>query len=218
MNWVREVRDLSDRERAARERFIWRPEGSSNQVREVEQNPDLEFKGREVRGVIEIIANPHGWNRNEVIFSVDKGINLSGNPENLVNLSEDLRGPLGNAWKRTEAERAPKGDFNAPKVSLKSLGLEGNSLKANIGETDYFTLWGIPGAAPELQQKFLMEMSSTQATEVPSGISTHNILLCEDGLVMVVRSRSQGFSAGHVSLSFEEQVEPADETPFNTCL
>lgn len=53
-------------------------------------------------------------------------------------------------------------------------------------------------------------------TKIPWAVCSHNVLLDKNGdLLMMVRSMAQGFNAGRVSVTEEEQMEPAqDYSPF----
>ncbi len=180
-----------------------------------------EVTHREVGGVIEIASNPYGWPSADVRFDIQHENSLSGNPNGLLQELPPEATYLQQAWFYAQAERGPKGDFNGEKVAIHDvrLGSDG-SLVALGGLVDYFTLWGLPGAAPTFHKQAISELTTSGNTEIPIGVSTHNMLIIGSGkerkLVMVVQSRAQGFSAGRISTSFEEQMEPEDGNSFAT--
>lgn len=176
-----------------------------------------EFARKEIGGAIELVSNPEGWSTDQIEFHLNPNLFLSGNPDKSPQTPESLRGALQAAWQKTKEVREPAGDFDAPKVTVRRVEVVEGKLVAYTALTDYFTLWGIPQAAPEIYQRFLSEMPKSHETEVPNGISTQNILLTRDGeVVFLVRSRGTGFYGGRLSLSLDEQMDPhVDMTPHN---
>lgn len=93
--------------------------------------------------------------------------------------------------------------------------------------TDYFTAWGLPkadaskGLFAEHEKQVVINQESVPnaayETNLPWAVCTHNILLDPNGrILMMVRSQSQGFHAGRVSVTEEEQMEPTlDISPFS---
>ena len=194
---------------------------TSKEVGIQEEENSAEFTHREVGGVREILSFPKGLRANEVEYQLYPFDYLTGDPSVNHRTPDAMTMDLTRAWQRTQEAREPFGDTNGLKVSVKGLGFSPVGRTGLIvvgGLTDYFTLWGLPQVAPLLQERFLNEMARFQGTKVPNGLSAHTIILTSDNrVVMMVRSQSQGFHTGRVSLSIEEQTDPdKDATPFNT--
>lgn len=167
----------------------------------------------EYEGIIPLVSSRKGWQQSY--------INFSFNPNPVV---PDYLKPILEEAERITPERRPN-DTNGDKVAVKRINSSYNSgyLYIDTDLTNYFTLWGLPQTSPELHQQALKDLATTYSTEIPMGISTHNILLTMDqynaakNVAMTVRSASVGFSAGRLSVSFEEQMDPdKDISPFNT--
>ncbi len=168
-----------------------------------------------VGGVTELISFPKGLTSKQIEFSFDPSFITTGNPES--ESQSPYQEQLMAAWQRTQEIRGSQGDFNGPKVTLSSIGLERGVLQVTIGLTDYFTLWGLPGASPELHAQAKEELLTKGSTDIPLGISNHPTVLVQnpsdnDDVKLLARlsSRGGGFSAGRVALTFEEQQEPTD--------
>jgi hypothetical protein len=173
-------------------------------------------KYREIGGVREILAFPRGLTVADITMVFD------GAPPNTA-----MQPALDAARERTYQNRvvdvmAKDGipDHDGTKVWLKQVDFDGERLTLTTGQTSYFDLWGLPGAAPELHAKFLEELPNTKKTTVPNGIATHNTILTRDEhvteVIGTIRSGAVGFSARRVSTTFEEQMEVEDTTPFRT--
>lgn len=164
----------------------------------------------EYRDVYPLVVNPKGWSDGNV------RINFDPNPTFTVELSAVLEA----ARQRTREIREPLGDFNDPKAAVRRLLIEGNSLIVDTYLTEYFVLWGLPGVAPALHQQALNDLHQNKTTEIPMGISTHNVVLItpngprssEDILVaMVVNDPRHGFAPGRLSVTFEGQMDPSTD-------
>lgn len=176
---------------------------------------------KEYASVIPLVSNPKGWTIDQVGFSTDTSSFYSGNPDDPAQTPPHLIEPLRAAFARTQTERVDneiahgnRGDHNALKVALRSLAVdsEGN-LQVQTRLTEYFVTWGLPSAAPQLHQQALQELAQKHTTEIPMGISTHNILVtADDHIAAIISSRDHGFSAGRVSISFETQMEPGQDS------
>ena len=195
---------------------------------EIIHKPFILEKGeqaREIGGVKEIIANPQGWMSDQLTLRLFPARILG--EVDLQNIPENPTG-LQKAWMRTYKERVvkqkdkgEKPDFNGPKVAVRYLtqNSDGN-LEVDAQLTDFFTLWGLPGVAKDLHDRAVSELTEQRGTEIPIGVSTHNMLVIGEGdnrkVVMAVQSRGQAFSAGRISTTLEEQMEPTQWTPFRT--
>lgn len=176
-----------------------------------------ERKPRKIGGVIEIASSPDGWSRDRVRFTLNTNKFISGSLD--ASIQPGLEG-LKNSYEITQQERGPKGDHNGLKVWPYQIQASRHAIEVYAGLTDYFTLWGMKKADPALHQGGLKELTTKHKTDIPFGISTHNLLLIGQGasekLVMVVQSKGHAFSAGKASTSFEEQMEPDQEHPAKT--
>lgn len=161
-------------------------------------------------GVIPLVARPGGWGYNDIVFGHHPEILLTGDPGKAGSIQ------LGEAYNHTLITRPA--DFNGPKVGLRSLSDQDGKLKIDTGSTDYFTLRGIPFAAPNLHKQAIEELNTQGQTEIPIGISAHTILLAGDQAIMTINTAGHGFAPGRLSLTFEGQMDPPpkDLTPFHT--
>lgn len=85
---------------------------------------------------------------------------------------------------------------------------------------------GIPRVLPDLFKRHSKEVvinhasppDASYSTCIPWGLATHNILLDENGdVLLMVIGQGQGFHAGRVSITETEQMDPdTDSDPFNT--
>lgn len=162
----------------------------------------------EYRDVYRLVENPAGWSESNV------KINFDPTPT----FTPELSALLEEAKQRTREIRVPLGDFNAPKVAVRKLLIEGNYLVVDTYLTEYFVLWGFPGVAPQFHQQALNDLHQNKTTEIPMGISTHNVVLItpngrrssEDIYVaMVVNDSRHGFAPGRLSVSYEGQMDPS---------
>lgn len=184
----------------------------------------IQIETREVGGVTQLVANSEGWRIQQTEYNLNPRLFVTGNPDVISQTPDELRESLQLAW-RTTKEQRPK-DFDGLKVAVSRLSVRDGKLRTEAYATDYFTLWGIPKAAKEQFQKHEREVvinrdfSSSNAsyeTSLPWGICTHNVLLDKNGeMLLMVRSQGQGFHAGRVSATEEEQMDPdRDFDPFN---
>lgn len=169
---------------------------------------------REYDSVIPLVTNPNGWSVNQVQISHDP--NPVFTKRQLIALKA--------AKQRTIQERTKFGDFNAPKAAVRRLRTSGENLIVETALTEYFVLWGLPGAQPELHYQALDDLKNRHATDIPMGISTHNIVfLAEDRLkpsentsvIMIVNDPKHGFAPGRLSVSYEGQMDPTKDTDSN---
>lgn len=164
----------------------------------------------EYRDVVPLLANPKGW------VTSDVKMRYNPNPVFTPQSEEELE----EARQRTIKIRVPMGDTNGDKAAVRQLLLRGDRLRADIDRTEYFILWGIPGALPDLHNRALYELKPGKKTYtpiVPMGISTHNIVLLDpDGtglsnnmsVAMIVNDSRHGFAPGRLSVSYEGQMDP----------
>lgn len=167
-------------------------------------------------GVVPLVTNPGGWKYTDVVFKHHPEILLTGDPGNFAAIPSYFQEKLYSAYLHTLNTRP--NDFKWTKVGLKSLSVKDGKLKVDAGSTDYFTLRGIPFAAPDLHKRAIRELHTQGQTEIPTGISAHTILLVGDQAVMTINTAGHGFAPGRLSLTFEGQMDPPprDRTPFHT--
>lgn len=131
---------------------------------------------------------------------------------------------LNAAKQRTTEQRASYGDFNAPKAAVRRLLVRGDNLYVDTYLTEYFVLWGIPGAAPNLHHQALDDLQQKRETEIPIGISTHNIVLITPdeiksadkiSVAMIINDPRHGFAPGRLSVSYEGQMDPTKDIDRN---
>lgn len=185
----------------------------------------------EYTGCYNLVNNPEGWKQNQVVFDMAPysmyAIDHPDDPKyaKLINhpstTPENLRETLQKAHDATEEKRFMGGpDFDGLKATARRIALIDDRLLVQSRLTCYGVTWGLWGN-PELRNvhnQGLMEMAEHHTTELPFGICLAPLLLTRDNLVIaVVRAFAQGFHAGRVSLSFEEQMDPErDPDPFVT--
>lgn len=183
----------------------------------------IDIEPKEIKGVVQLVANPAGWQLHETRYDFNPDLFVTGNPDVKSQTPDHLIEALRRAWRTTQEQRPT--DFNGLKVAVSKLAVRDGILVTEGYLTDYFTLWGIPRAATEQFQRHLERVIINKAqapdalyeTLLPWGICTHNVLLDENGdVLMLTRSLDQGFNAGRVSITEEEQMDPdRDITPFN---
>lgn len=189
----------------------------------------IDVEPKDLGPVVQLVAKDRGWKPEEIRFKLDSSIYIGGNPDSSVpNYTPDcLKDALRAAWLTTEARRP--NDYNGLKVGVRSLAVIDGILSTEAIITDYFTAWGLPksDASRNLfkdhEQHVVINRAAVSGnaiyqTDVPWAVCSHNILIDRNGdLLMMVRSQSQGFNAGRVSVTEEEQMEPTlDFSPFNT--
>ncbi|MBI2595586.1 hypothetical protein HYW46_02520 [Candidatus Daviesbacteria bacterium] len=185
----------------------------------------IDVEPKDLGKVIQLVAKSDGWKRQETRFSIDRTVLITGNPSPEIThqTPAELIQPLRAAWLTTKDKRP--NDFNGPKVAVRRLAVVDGILQTDAVETDYFTLWGLPQAEEsksyfmEHEQQVVINRSffpnALYETNIPWGICTHNTLLDANGdILFVIRSMSQGFNQGRVSVTEEEQMEPDDSSPF----
>lgn len=164
----------------------------------------------EYRDVIPLVANPKGWDHRNVSINHDSDPSFSSEMQDVLDL----------ARQRTEVVRKGFGDFNAPKAAVRRLSAEAGGLVVDTYATEYFVLWGLPGAVPDLHNQALNDLYQKKATEIPMGISTHNIvLITPDGTksadktyaAMIINDPRHGFAPGRLSVSYEGQMDPTQD-------
>lgn len=175
--------------------------------------------------VIQLVAKSNGWKKEETRFTIDRSVLITGNPDpGIVHQTpSELIQPLRAAWLTTKEKRP--NDFNGPKVAVRRLAVVDGVLETDAVRTDYFTLWGLPQAEDSkplfAEHERLVVVNRADSpnalyeTNIPWGICSHNTLLDRNGdILFMIRSMSQGFNQGRVSVTEEEQMEPDDSTPF----
>ncbi|MDO8638379.1 MAG: hypothetical protein Q7R43_02300 [Candidatus Daviesbacteria bacterium] len=187
----------------------------------------IDVEPRDLGKVVQLVAKSDGWKAEDIWYSIDHSILITGNPDPRIahQTPPELIQPLRAAWLTTQ-ERRPN-DFNGPKVAVRRLAVRDGILEIDAVGTDYFTLWGLPQAdvskplfAEHERQVVIKNKARDYAsyeTDLPWGICSHNVLLDPNGDVfLMVRSMDQGFNAGRISATQEEQMEPEDGSPFST--
>lgn len=185
----------------------------------------IDVEPKDLGPVVQLVAKSDGWKKEKIRFNLDRSTLITGNPDSRVvhQTPVELRAPLQAAWLTTK-ERRPN-DFNGLKVAVRRLAVIDGILQTDAFVTDYFTLWGLPQAeeskplfAEYERQVVINRADSPNAlyeTNIPWGVCSHNILLDRNGdILFMIRSMSQGFNQGRVSVTEEEQMEPDDLTPF----
>lgn len=185
----------------------------------------IQLEARDFPGVVQLIANTEGWGIQQTNYQFNPRY-VGGHPDKYLETPEQLREPLGRAWRITKDQRPT--DTDDLKASVGRISVRGGILRTDAHMTDYFTMWGVRQAAPELIQRHEEEVvintdNSTDSTAVyetsfPWAIATHNVLLDKNGdILLTVRAGSQGWYGGRASLTVEEQMDPdKDFSPFNT--
>ncbi len=184
----------------------------------------IDVEAKPYPGVIQLVANSDGWKLQQTEFNLDPSRFVTGNPNIVSQTPVELVEPLQKAWLTTQKQRPT--DFNGLKVAVEALIVRADGVLVTEGYlTDYFTLWGIPKAAPEEFKKHSETVvinqgrkpSAIYEASLPWGVCTHNMLLDGNGdMLMLIRSQGQGFHAGRVSVTEEEQMDPdRDISPFN---
>ncbi len=185
----------------------------------------IDVEPRDLGSVVQLVTKEGGWKSEETRYTL-RPIYIGGDPNpSIINQTpERLRVPLQAAWLTTK-ERRPK-DFNGLKVAVQSVTVREGILHTDGVVTDYFTAWGLPkaDASKDLFSEHEKEVvvnrvdspNAIYETNIPWAVCTHNVLLDTNGdVLMMVRSQSQGFHAGRVSVTEEEQMEPTlDFSPF----
>lgn len=185
----------------------------------------IETQSKDFGKIVQLVANTEGWSNKQTRYRINTSVYIGGNPtENLERVPDQLREPLQRAWLTTRDQRPT--DFNGPKVAVTRLEVMDGILITEGVRTDYFTLWGLPKAAPELFErheaeviinKAIIEGNALYVPNLPWGICTHNIVLDKNGdTLMMVSSASHGFHAGKGSVTEERQTEPQELSFFVT--
>lgn len=171
----------------------------------------------EYKGVVPLLVNPKGWRSSEVRINHDFDPYFTPEMQAILKAAR-AETILERVTKRIKNNQPP--DFNAPKAAVRSLLVQGDNLIVHTALTDYFVLWGLPRIASDSHKQALNELGQKQITEVPMGISTHNVvLLTSDGsrsadkvsVVMIVNDPSHGFAPGRLSISYEGQMDPTKD-------
>lgn len=187
----------------------------------------IDVEPRDLGSVVQLVSKSEGWKPEETRYHLSP-IYIGGdlNPSVTNRTPESLIKPLQAAWLTTK-ERRPT-DFNGLKVAVQRLSVIDGILMTEGVITDYFTAWGLPKAdvsrdlfAEHERQVVINRIDAPNVayeTDIPWAVCSHNILLDRNGdVLMMVRSQSQGFNAGRVSVTEEEQMEPTlDVSPFST--
>lgn len=185
----------------------------------------IDVEPKDLGPVVQLVAKTDGWESKDTRYClIPEYIGGNPNPPLVDRTPENLRVLLRAAWLTTKEKRPT--DFNGLKVAVSRLAVLDGILYTAGFVTDYFTVWGIPkaDASRGLFERHEREVVKNQInlpdalyqTSIPWALCTHNVLLDRNGdLLMMVRSMSQGFNAGRVSVTEEEQMEPTqDQSPF----
>lgn len=186
----------------------------------------IDVEPRDLGPVVQLVVKPDGWKPEETRYNLNP-IYIGGdsNPSVANHTPENLIEPLQAAWLTTKEKRPT--DFNGLKVGVRRLAVIDGILQTDGIITDYFTAWGLPKAdaskALFVEHERQVVINRTDApnaiyeTNIPWAVCSHNILLDRNGRILtMVRSQSQGFNAGRVSTTEEEQMEPTlDFSPFS---
>lgn len=168
---------------------------------------------RQIGGVIEIASFPEGLPMTSIEYLYDPTDFITGNQEEGHIENTEYSTELVTAFEKTKQERGAKGDFNGPKITVRKIAPMADRVTLVAGKTDYFTLWGIPKVAQELQENLVSQITTEGKTSIPVGISTHNIVITKDLRVVAKMSPySAGFFGGRLGISFEEQMDPVRDT------
>ncbi|MBU1032299.1 hypothetical protein KKE03_05280 [Patescibacteria group bacterium] len=187
----------------------------------------IDVEPRDLGQVVQLVAKPDGWKPEETRYNLNP-IYIGGDPNSsFVNYTpKNLIKPLQVAWSTTQKLRQT--DFNGLKVAAQRISIINGILQTDAVITDYYTAWGLPQAdaskalfAEHERQVVVNRADAPNAsyeTNIPWAVCSHNVLLDPNGrILMMVRSQSQGFNARRVSVTEEEQMEPAlDFSPFGT--
>ncbi len=185
----------------------------------------IDVEPRDLGSVVQLVAKEGGWKPEETRYSLKPFyIGGYGAVSEYNQTPKRLIEPLQAAWLTTREKR--QNDHNGLKVAVTRLAVTDGVLSTEAVVTDYFTAWGLPKAdaskdlfAEHERQVIINRVTTPNAayeTDIPWALCTHNILLDRNGdVLMMVRSQSQGFNAGRVSVTEEEQMEPrVDYSPF----
>lgn len=187
---------------------------------------DIDVEPKDLGSVVQLVAKSAGWKPKETRYTLNP-IYIGGDPNPSIEnrTPESLIKPLQAAWLTTREKRPT--DFNGLKVAVQRLSVIDGILMTEGVITDYFTAWGLPKAdasrdlfAEHERQVVINRIDAPNVayeTNIPWAVCSHNILLDRNGdVLMMVRSQSQGFNAGRVSVTEEEQMEPTlDVSPFS---
>lgn len=187
---------------------------------------DIDVEPKDLGSVVQLVAKSAGWKPKETRYTLNP-IYIGGDPNPSIEnrTPESLIKPLQAAWLTTREKRPT--DFNGLKVAVQRLSVIDGILLTEGVITDYFTAWGLPKAddskdlfAEHERQVVINRIDAPNVayeTDIPWAVCSHNILLDKNGrILMMVRSQSQGFNAGRVSATEEEQMEPTlDFSPFS---
>jgi len=183
----------------------------------------IDLESKRLGGVVQLVANTEGWKMQQTEYHLNPNLFITGNPNVSSQISSELAAPLGRAWQTTKELRPT--DSNGLKVGVNRIIVKDGKFITEGYITDYFTLWGIPRAAQEEFARHSEEVIINRAqspdalyeTSLPWGLCSHNTLLDENGdVLMMIRGRGQGFHAGRISVTEEEQMDPdRDVDPFN---
>lgn len=185
----------------------------------------IDVEPKNLGPVIQLVAKTDGWKPAETRYNLNP-VYIGGDltPSVTNHTPESLMKPLRAAWLITKNSRPT--DFNGLKVAVQRLSVRDGILITDGVITDYFTAWGLPKAqlSKDLFAEHEKQVAINRAiapdalyeTNIPWAVCTHNVLLDGNGdVLMMVRSQSQGFHAGRVSVTEEEQMEPTlDFSPF----
>ncbi len=164
-----------------------------------------------------LIKNLKGWSKNDITLFITDEPKLSGDPKEVGKLNSDMEKKLRASYETTKEKRPT--DFNGDKVSVKKITRSQGKLKIVARKTDYFTLWGLPHAAPELLKKSNEDFIESKGSDMPCGLYAACMVITSDNkVIMGISSPSHGFGAGRLSFGFEEQSETSDNNLIETAV
>lgn len=164
-----------------------------------------------------LLENTRGWKSEDIKLTIITSSKITGDLQQSSSIEPRLRKPLEASYQFTKLKRP--GDFNGLKVSVQKISKARVRVHILAGVTDYFTLWGIPYAAPALLKKSNKELISSGETKLPCGFYTANLVVTsDDKVVMGIISKGAGFGAGRLSFGFEEQMEIDDANLVQTAV
>lgn len=172
-----------------------------------DRGQNQEFPYLERQTVVDLMTFPEGL-RYYQLETITRLGQISGNPDLVAQAPGSMREGLRRAY-QIIAERGS--GWNSHKTTVCGLAIDGQKLIVTTGQSDFFTLRGMDTAAPELHQRALFELASARQTDIPLGASMHFVLVTRDGVAMAVRSQSQDFEQGRLSITGEEQAEPGND-------
>jgi hypothetical protein len=166
----------------------------------------------------------NGLSASQICFFDDPLSMISGDPALWQVQSKDP-----SAIFATSARYFPSYEFatnagktgNGRKLAFSAINHRDDKVVIGTRRTDFFTLWRLNEACPELHAEMVKQVVEYGMTHHPVGICAHMIVLVKTSdsgplsMVMKVSPQDAGFHAGTVG-GGEEQADPGDKHPFDT--